>query len=209
MALQIGQRVRQFRYHRRLTQAALAERAGLNQGFISEIERGNRNPSHATLEALAAALRVSPAMLVGGGAEHDAPQIEETRELPVYGTIPCGPPATSQETTERYPVLRHLWRPDRYVLRLTLDSLEPTLKPDDLVLVQSRPGVDPAYVQGKICACLVDGQPTLKRVSVEQHNGRRVVILRGDNPATPPVLVDERHEFSIQGVAIYLVQRAL
>jgi SOS-response transcriptional repressor LexA len=108
-----------------------------------------------------------------------------------------------------FPVLRHVWAPDRYCLRLSFDSMEPTLKPGDIILVHYRPGVDPAHVQGRICACLVDGQPTLKRVSVEQGHDHRLVILRGDNPQAPPMVVDESSDFSIQGVVISLVSREL
>ena len=108
-----------------------------------------------------------------------------------------------------FAVLRHLWAPDRYCLRLTLDSMEPTLKPGDLILVQYRPEVNPEHVQGRICACLLDGTPTLKRVSVEQQQARRLVLLRGDNPAALPIVVDETHDFSIQGVVTHLVSRPL
>jgi SOS-response transcriptional repressor LexA len=77
------------------------------------------------------------------------------------------------------------------------------------VLVHYRPGVEPEHVQGKICACLVDGQPTLKRVSVEWRNGERIVILRGDNPRTLPILIDASRELSIQGIVRELVHREL
>ena len=108
-----------------------------------------------------------------------------------------------------FPILRHLWAPDHYCLRLSYDSMEPTLKPGDIVLVHYRPEVEPEHVQGRICACLVDGQPTLKRVSVEWRRGERVVILRGDNPRVPPMLIDASGELSIQGTVIRLVSREL
>ena len=87
--------------------------------------------------------------------------------------------------------------------------MEPTLKPGDIVLVHYRPGVEPEHVQGRVCACLVDGQPTLKRVSVEWRGGNRVVILRGDNPRIPPMLIDDDCELSIQGIVVRLVSREL
>jgi SOS-response transcriptional repressor LexA len=87
--------------------------------------------------------------------------------------------------------------------------MEPTLKPGDIVLVHYRPKVEPEHVQGRICACLVDGQPTLKRVSVEWRQGDRMVILRGDNPQVAPLLVDASREFSIQGIVVGLVCREL
>lgn len=205
----LGDRVREFRIRAGLTQVELAAAARMNQGYLSSIEKGRRIPRPATLRALAVALGVPEAVLIGPGDAHDSPQPLETRELPLFGTIPNGPPAESQEQFEMFPVLRHLWRPDRYCLRCEFDSMEPTLKPGDIILVDYRPGVNPEWVQGRICACLVEGKPTLKRVSVESRDGRRLVILRGDNPGVPPRVVDDGNEFSIQGVAVCLVSRDL
>jgi SOS-response transcriptional repressor LexA len=181
----------------------------MNQGYLSEIERDRRHPSRNTLQALATALNLPPAVLIGAGSEHDAPQPYEAMRLPLFGSIPAGPPSHSQEQLEMFPVLRHLYAPDRFCLRLSYDSMEPTLKPGDIILVQYRPDVDPEHVQGRICACLIDGQPTLKRVSVGMQDGRKMVILRGDNPTAPPILVDPGSEFAIQGVVLTLVSREL
>ena len=192
-----------------MTQAQLARSANVNQGYISAIERGLGRPRRRTINALAVALDMPQGVLIGGGADHDAPQPLETREIPLYGSIPAGPPADSQEQLEMFPVLSHQWSPNCYCLRLSYDSMEPTLKPGDIVLVHYRPDVEPEHVQGRVCACLVDGQPTLKRVSVEWREGQRIIILRGDNPRSDPLLVDSSGEFSIQGIVIRLVCREL
>ena len=205
----LGQRVRRRRKQLRLTQVQLARSAGINQGFLSEIERDRRRPSPGTLKALAVALDVPQAVLIGEGPDHDNPQPLEMRHLPLFGTIPAGGPSESQEQLQLFPVLRHMWSPDYYCLRLTFDSMEPTLKPGDVVLVHFRPDVDPELVQGKICACLLDGQATLKRVSVDYQDGRKTIVLRGDNPAISPIIVDSSRDFSIQGVVMALVSRDL
>ncbi len=204
-----GSRIREIRHRQGLTQSQLASNAGLNQGYLSSIERGERQPRRTTIRAIALALEVPEAVLLGEGEGHDAPQALETRELPLFGSIPAGPPGQTQEQQEFFPVLRHLWRQERYCLRCEFDSMEPTLKRDDIILVDYRPGVEPEFVQGKICACLVDGQPTLKRVSVELRGDQRLVVLRGDNPSVPPRIIDETNEFSIQGIAVCLVSREL
>ena len=192
-----------------MTQAQLAQSANVNQGYISAIERGLGRPRQRTIDALSVALDMPQGVLIGGGADHDAPQPLETRELPLFGSIPAGPPADSQEQLEMFPVLSHQWSPNYYCLRLAYDSMEPTLKPGDIILVHYRPDVEPEHVQGRICACLVDGQPTLKRVSVEWRDGQRIIILRGDNPRSDPLLVDSSCDFSIQGIVIRLVGREL
>jgi repressor LexA len=205
----VGERIRAVRQERGLTQTQLSAEAKVNQGYLSSIERGRRTPRPGTLRAIAVTLGVPEAVLLGEGDGHDAPQALDTRDLPIFGTIPNGPPSQSQEQLEMFPVLRHLWHQDRYCLRCEFDSMEPTLKRGDIILVDYRPGVDPEFVQGKICACLVDGLPTLKRVTVEFQSDARLVILRGDNPHSTPLIVDATREFSIQGVAMALVSREL
>ncbi len=205
----LGARVRRLRKRRRWTQAQLVARARINQGYLSAIERDRRYPSDRTIDALSVALDVPQAVLIGAGDDHDSPQPLETSNLPLFGSIPAGKPSESQEQLEMFPVLRHLWREDRYCLRLTFDSMEPTLKPDDIVMVHYRPDVDPVHVQGRICACLLDGQPTLKRVTVVDQGDDRVVLLRGDNPAISPIVVNAESQLSIQGVVVRLVSRDL
>ncbi len=205
----MGQRIRRRRKQLHLTQMELSRQAHINQGYLSEIERDRRRPKRKVIGALAVALDLPPAVLIGAGTEHDAPQPYEASRLPLFGSVPAGPPGESQEQVELLPVLRHLWASDRYCLRLAYDSMEPTLKPGDIILVQYRPDVDPEHVQGRICACLIDGEPTLKRVSVSLQRGQRIVILRGDNPAVPSIVVDDTSDFCIQGVALTLVSREL
>ena len=52
----LGQRLRVLRQKKEVTQVALAERAGLPQSHISEIERGLMLPNVVTLLRIAAAL---------------------------------------------------------------------------------------------------------------------------------------------------------
>jgi transcriptional regulator with XRE-family HTH domain len=54
----IGLQIRTWRQRRGLTQAALADRAGLSQIFIAKVEGGDRAPSWVTLERIAKALSV-------------------------------------------------------------------------------------------------------------------------------------------------------
>jgi transcriptional regulator with XRE-family HTH domain len=55
----LGTRLRHLRSTRNLTIAQLAEQAGVSSGLISQIERGNSNPSIKTLQRLRAALGVN------------------------------------------------------------------------------------------------------------------------------------------------------
>lgn len=53
-----GNRVRQLRRRRKLSQEALADEAGLDRSYVGGVERGERNVSLANIEKIALALGV-------------------------------------------------------------------------------------------------------------------------------------------------------
>jgi transcriptional regulator with XRE-family HTH domain len=61
----IGERPKRQRTLRALTQAKLAERAGVTTATVARIERDEIEPRMTTLGKLAQALEVDPAELVG------------------------------------------------------------------------------------------------------------------------------------------------
>lgn len=61
---EIGTRIRSLRQALKLTQAQVAERAGIDASFYGQLERGTNTPSLRTLFAVAAVLRVKPAELL-------------------------------------------------------------------------------------------------------------------------------------------------
>ena len=58
-----GQRIRDLRSERGLSQEALAQLAGLHRNYVGGIERGERNVALDNIHALAAALGVQPSSL--------------------------------------------------------------------------------------------------------------------------------------------------
>ena len=60
----LGRNVKSARERRNLTQEDLEGLTGLRRSYISDLERGTRNPTIRALERLAAALEVSAAELV-------------------------------------------------------------------------------------------------------------------------------------------------
>jgi transcriptional regulator with XRE-family HTH domain len=71
----LGRRLRALRTERWETLAQTAERAGISPQYLSEIERGRKEPSSEMIAALAGALGISVADLMAGAAadlRHDA-----------------------------------------------------------------------------------------------------------------------------------------
>lgn len=60
----LGERVREHRRTRGLTQEALAESLDLSVAYVSLIERGGRNPPYTTVVAIARALGVPTSRIV-------------------------------------------------------------------------------------------------------------------------------------------------
>lgn len=60
----LGLNVRDLRRQQRLSQEELAHRAEMDRSYISDLERGTRNPSVKALGRIAEALGVSPDCLL-------------------------------------------------------------------------------------------------------------------------------------------------
>jgi transcriptional regulator with XRE-family HTH domain len=54
----IAMRIKVLRAKRKITQAELAERAGISHGYLARLETGRQDPTITTLEKLAKALKV-------------------------------------------------------------------------------------------------------------------------------------------------------
>ena len=68
----VGRNVRRLRLAAGLTQEELAHRANLDRTYLSDIERGIRNPTVLLLRDVAAVLKVHPAVFLVEEREADA-----------------------------------------------------------------------------------------------------------------------------------------
>jgi transcriptional regulator with XRE-family HTH domain len=60
----VGRNVRRARERAKLTQEQFAEKSGFSQQYISDLERGRRNPTVVTLFELSSALGIVPVDLL-------------------------------------------------------------------------------------------------------------------------------------------------
>jgi transcriptional regulator with XRE-family HTH domain len=61
----IGEKLKEIRIQRLLTQEELAEKAGVSAATVVNVERNNQEPHFRTIRKLAKALDVDPTELVG------------------------------------------------------------------------------------------------------------------------------------------------
>lgn len=87
--IDLGERLRAIRTLRRATLRTIAERAGLSESFLSQVERGRANASVASLTRIAAALGVSVADLFEPNGSQGRPRVlrRETRPTLAFGTL--------------------------------------------------------------------------------------------------------------------------
>ena len=77
MSFDLARHIRQVRAERGLTQSRLAELAGIDQGDLSRIEAGDRDPRWSTIVRISAAL--GEAITVGQPSTQRRPLSPETR----------------------------------------------------------------------------------------------------------------------------------
>lgn len=63
---QLGMRIRYLRTQKKLSQEDLALEAGVNKNYLSDLERGNRNPTVEVLNKIAKALDIPLNILFEG-----------------------------------------------------------------------------------------------------------------------------------------------
>lgn len=62
--VRLGRNVRKLREAKGWSQEDYADRAGIHRTYVSDIERGRRNPTVTVVEKLAAPFGVSPSQLI-------------------------------------------------------------------------------------------------------------------------------------------------
>ena len=65
----VGKAIRVFRNREGISQEALGFRAGLHRTYVSDVERGQRNPTVWTLQRLAQTLSTTPSEVLGAAEE--------------------------------------------------------------------------------------------------------------------------------------------
>lgn len=168
-------RVRELRIRAGLQQKQLAIMAGVSHPTVSDWETGKKNPSGERLKKLSEIFGVDNATILG----YDPLYIPIKRNaVPVIGKIACGTPITAIENVEGYVDAPEGIHAD-FALICKGDSMEPTFKNGDIVLIRKQPDVE----NGQIAAVSINGEATLKHV-YHQPDG---LLLTADNPSYSPI----------------------
>ena len=63
---QLGMRIRYLRKERKMSQLDLSLESGINKNYLSDLEKGRRNPSLVILNKISVALKIDLATLLKG-----------------------------------------------------------------------------------------------------------------------------------------------
>jgi len=195
-----GERIRQLRIEKDMTQEMLGEKIGVKKAAIYKYENGLVvNLKRDIIEKLANVLEVSPSYLMGLDDIKDVPQgfqpVPSMKKIPRVGRIACGTPIIAEENVEEYDSVPEHWKAD-FTLICVGDSMAPKIQDGDLVAIKQQETVE----NGQIAAVLIDNEATLKRVYVYPDK----LILRPENPNYEPIVImnGESSNIRIEGRAV-------
>lgn len=205
--LEIGERIKEARELRRLTQEQLGNALGMNKSTIQRYETGQISKIKIpVLESIAKALNVNPNWLALKSEDMTIKKypyeikniipLPKTKKVPLVGTIACGTPITAVENIEDYIDMSEDVRAD-FALRCKGDSMiNARIFDGDIVYIRQQPDVE----NGEIAAVLIDDEATLKRVFKHKDS----LELRAENPTFPPLYYEgsELETIRILGKAV-------
>lgn len=193
----------------------LIEQKGLSYGELSDMTKIPKSAlqRYATgstekiplprIEAIAKALEVSSAYLIGWASRKDDASLPSNitpmpklSQVPLIGTIACGTPILAEENVEGDVDLPDHIRAD-FALRCKGDSMiNARIYDGDIVYIRQQETVE----NGEIAAVLIEDEATLKRVRLfEDH-----ISLEPENPQYRPLVYweDEMNNVRIIGKAV-------
>ena len=200
----IGFRIKKRRKELGFSAEKLAEMVHVSPATIYRYEKNEiANMGADKLQPIAAALSTTPGTLMGwiddSGNTPPAPDLIPVRKvrIPLLGEIAAGEPILATETHEEYIGLDADAPRSDYALRVISDSMEPTIRVGDTVLIRQQEDVD----DGRIAAVLMDDHTALKRV---RHIKGGLLLISDNTAKYEPraVLASEFDTLRILGLAV-------
>ena len=181
------ERLKALRTEKGWSQQRLADELEISKSSVNMYERGEREPSFETMEAIADIFNVDMDYLYGRTdvkianpvtpAKSTIPPgfqpMPEMAQVPLVGRIACGTPITAEQNIEQIVSIPAAWHAT-FTLMCKGDSMAPRIQDGDLVAVRSQPEVE----NGEIAAVRIGEEATLKHVYVYPN----YIELRPENP---------------------------
>ena len=198
-----AQRLREGLDIRQMNQTELAKRSQISKSSISRYIKGDWEGKQGAVYALAKALGVTEAWLMGYDVPMEAEEapspipagfepLPEMVTIPLVGSIACGTPILAEQNIEARIGVPALWRAD-FALTCHGNSMAAMIQDGDIVCIRKQPEVE----NGEIAAVRIGEEATLKRF----YRQGDTVMLQAENPAFSPLVYtrDQLNEITIEG----------
>lgn len=197
--MQIGERIKELRENKNLTQTELAELLGFKTyTTVSKWESNDNYPKGKDLKRLSEIFGVTSDYLLGLTAESLLNKISKFVKIPVLGVITCGDPILAEQNIVDYKeeIADNLPSGELFYLQTKGNSMTPTIPENSFVMIRKQETVE----NNEIAAVLVNGdtEATLKRVRFQGDT----IILMPDNSEHNPIIANEENPVRIIGKAI-------
>lgn len=197
--MQIGERIKELRENKNLTQTELAELLGFKTyTTVSKWESNDNYPKGKDLKRLSEIFGVTSDYLLGLTAESLLNKISKFIKIPVLGVITCGDPILAEQNIVDYreEIAENVPSGELFYLQTKGNSMTPTIPENSFVMIRKQETVE----NNEIAAVLVNGdtEATLKRVRFQGDT----IILMPDNSEHNPIIANEENPVRIIGKAI-------
>ncbi len=199
----ISQRILDLLSKREMSYGELSAQTGIPKSALQRYATGQTEKIPIDrLQKIAPILGTTPAYLIGweDDPDSDLPEniipMPEMHKIPLLGTIACGAPILAEEHIEDYvDIPKHVTAD--FALTCKGDSMiNARIFDGDIVYIRQQETVE----NGEIAAVLIDGEATLKRVSLYSDH----VVLSPENPQYRPLVYwgEEMNSVRILGKAV-------
>ncbi len=159
----VAKKIREYRKEAGLTQKELGDKIGVKHNTISSYESGTNEPEQNILFKIADALNISINDLFPKQSSATQANTATSILIPVLGRIVAGEPIDAITEIIDYEEItpRMAQKGKHFALVVKGNSMEPTLREGDVVIVRQQPTVE----NGEIAIVLVNGnEATVKEV---------------------------------------------
>ena len=166
----IGEKIKLLRKSKGMSLEKLAELVGTSRQTVHRYENGIiTNIPHDKIEALARALEITPAALMGWENDVESSSFNnikmlksiksvKTKKLPILGNVACGEPIFASEEYDYYATVGDIISAD-FCLTAKGDSMiNARIFDGDILFVKQQESVD----DGEIAVVLIDDEATVK-----------------------------------------------
>ena len=205
--ISFGEKLKQIRLSKSLTQEDVAKKAGISVSLVSQIEADNRKITQTSFDKILEVLDVDPGSFFSNNIIKE-PQTRYGKQIPVISWVHAG---HFTECSDRWPAgisgegepVNSIKKtsPNTFGLRIVGDSMEPRYMAGDVIIV------DPAIQCDNNCPCVIklNNEVTFK-MFFENDTQIKLVSL---NEKYPDIIIrkDSKVDFKVIGKVVDMIPK--